>query len=89
MSEPNATTDVRAKNLALWEGLAALHGGGLEGYEYYDVDALVAGRNPIQAEVDDTLDVALAGRASPDSTCSTSSRTSASTRSSSPAVART
>src|SRR5690349_8994200 len=63
MTEQTSRPDeVRAKNLALWEGLAAFHGAGVDGYDYYDLDALVAGRNPIQDEVDATLDVALGGR---------------------------
>src|SRR5262245_43872024 len=39
----------RTDNLALWEGLATLHGDGLPGY--YDVDAVAAGTDPIQPEV--------------------------------------
>src|SRR6478736_2825693 len=46
----------REENLALWEGLAALHGAGLPGY--YDVESLVAGRNPIHPEVETVLAVA-------------------------------
>src|SRR6478609_156701 len=52
-------TDARANNLALWEGLATLHGAGLPGY--YDVDSLVAGRNPIHPEVETVLAVATEG----------------------------
>lgn len=58
MTSPN---DPRADNLALWEGLAAVHAGGIEGGGtggYYDVDALVAGKNPIHAETDVVLAVA-------------------------------
>ena len=55
------SSDIRAENLALWEGLAELHGGGIEGGTvggYYDLDALVDGKNPIHAETDEVLAVA-------------------------------
>ena len=52
--------DARTENLALWEGLATLHGGGLPGY--YDLDALAEGHNPIHTEVEETLHDALGGR---------------------------
>jgi SAM-dependent methyltransferase len=61
IDETGATHDPRSTNLAYWEGLAALHGAGISG-GYYDVDALVAGRNPIHEEVEQTLDAALGAR---------------------------